>query len=292
MTMGLIHRQTYRRATLIVALFFGVAAAKPAGSTETYQDIIEKAYNLSLQKDRTQAIALLLGALKKESKKTTAQKELSAAIEQVSKVFYSDKAQQLHELALSLKSTDPGLALSKLQEAARLEPENTSIEVALMRLSLSNGDCAATAGRLLKQKDLASVLEDYRLVSAQTALCQGKFSDYLGIRAGIDMKNSSLAPFWQTAEMEYLYRTAAFAKAQEAALNLQKVDAGFPEALYWQWKAELELKLKPDKVAQKYLNQCKTMNSRQVRLYLPEPMLCRRTTEVETFLKKNNNSEI
>ena len=245
-----------------------------------------------MQKDRTQAISLLLGALKKESKKTTAQKELVAALEQVSKVFYSDKAQQLYELALSLKSTDPGLALSKLQEAARLEPENSSIEVALMRLSLASGDCAATAGRLLKQKDLAAILEDFRLVAAQTALCQGKFSDYLGVRAGVDVKNSSLGPFWQTAELEYLYRTAAFTKADDAAIALQKSDTNFPEALYWQWKSELELKLKADKAAQKYLNQCKTMNSRQVRLYLPEPMLCRRTTEVESFLKKNNNSEI
>jgi len=291
MKLGLIHHQTYIRATLIVALFFSLGA-KPNGATETYQDIIEKAYNLSLQKDRIQAISLLLGALKKESKKSLAQKELNAALDQVAKVFYSDKAQQLYELALSLRATEPGLAVSKLQEAARLEPENTSIEIALIRQSLSTSDCAAAAGRLLKQKDLAVTLEELRLVAAQTALCQGKFNDYVTIRNAVDVKNSSLNSFWQTAELEYLYRTGAFTKAQETAMNLQKSDMGFPEALYWQWKSELELKLKADKAAQKYLSQCKTLNSRQQRLYLPEPMLCRRTAEVESFLKKNNNSEI
>ena len=283
--------QTFKRATLIVALFFSLAA-KVAGSVETYQDIIEKAYNLSLQKDRTQAVTILLAALKKESKKSTAQKELSAALDQVSKVFYSDKAQQLYELGLSLKSTDPSLSASKLQEAARLEPENASIEVALARLALANGDCAAVAGRLMKQKDLVIAIEDLRLVAAQTALCQGKFNDYLTSKNGNDVKNSSLSSFWQTAEMEYLYRTGAFAKVQEAALSLQKQDPSFPEALYWQWKSELELKIKADKVGQKYLSQCKTLNSRQQRVFLPEPMLCRRTPEVESFLKKNNNSEI
>ncbi len=290
MEMGL-NDQTFKRATLIVALFFSVAA-KNASSGETYQDIIEKAYNLSLQKDRTQAITLLLGALKKESKKSTAQKELTAALDQVSKVFYSDKAQQLYELALSLKGSDPSLALSKLQEAARLEPENTSIEIAIARLALASGDCAASAGRLLKQKDLVPAIEELRLVAAQTALCQGKFPDYLTHRNTQDSKNTELNAFWQSAELEYLYRTAAFAKVQEGAQTLQKQDSSFPESTYWQWKAEQELKLKSDKTAQKYLNQCKTLNSRQQRVYLPEPMLCRRTTEVETFLKKNNNSEI
>jgi hypothetical protein len=288
---GLSFHQTVRGATLIVALFF-IIGAKSGNGVETYQDIIEKAYNLSLQKDRTQAVTVLLGALRKESKKSVAQKELSGALEQVSRVFYSDKAQQLYELALSLRTTDPSLALTKLQEAARLEPDNVSIEIALARLALSNGDCAGSAGRLLKQKDVVPAIEELRLVASQTALCQGKFPDYLALRNPTDWKNSSFSSFWQTAEMEYLYRTAAFAKTQELALALQKQDSGFPEPLYWEWKAEAELKQKADKAGQKYLSLCKTLNSRQQRLYLSEPMLCRRTTEVETFLKKNNNSEI
>ncbi len=291
MKFGLNCSKNTKRAALIVALFFSLAAGK-AGSVETYQDIIEKAYNLSLQKDRTQAVSILLGALKKESKKSTAQKELSSALEQVSQVFYSDKAQQLYELAISLKATDPSLALSKLQEAARLEPDNTSIEVAISRLAIASGDCATAAGRLLKQKDLITNIEELRLVAAQVALCQGKFPDYLAQKSAVDLKNSSFNSFWQSAEMEYLYRTAAFAKTQELAISLQAQDPSFPEALYWQWKSEQDLKIKSDKAARKYLNQCKTLNSRQLRMYLPEPMLCRRTAEVETFLKKNNNSEI
>jgi hypothetical protein len=290
MKTGLISHQTMKRATLIVALFFALGAKNV--SVETYQDIIDKAYNLSLQKDRTQAVSVLLGALKKESKKSTAQKELGAALEQVSKVFYSDKAQQLYELALSLKATDPSVALSKLQEAARLEPDNTSIEVAVARLAIATNDCATASARILKQKDLLSSIEELRLVAAQVALCQGKFPDYLAQKGSVDMKNSSLSSFWQTAELEYLYRTSAFSKVQEIAAALQNQDPSFPEALYWEWKAGVELKAKADKAGQKYLSQCKTMNSRQVRVYLPEPMLCRRTAEVETFLKKNNNSEL
>jgi len=278
-----------KRATILVALFF---ASSSSAATETYRDIIEKAYNLSLQKDRTQAVSILVGALKRESRKSVAQKELAAALEQVAKVFYSDKAQQLHELALSLRSSDPATALSKLQEASRLEPENTSIEIELARQSLAVGDCDGAASRLLRQKELTIAIEELRLLNAQVSVCNGRFPEYLAIRNGQDLKQSKLLLFWQTLESEYYFRTGSFTKALEAATAAQKTQASFPEALYWQWKAEAALKQKFSKAPQKYINLCKTLNSRQQREFLPEPQLCRRAAEIETFLKKNNNSEV
>ncbi len=275
---------------MIVALFFtSLAWSAPA---ETYKDIIEKAYNLSLQKDRAQATTVLLNALKKESKKTLAQKELTMALDQVSKIFYSDKAQQLYELGLSLRSTEPGAALNKLQEASRLEPDNLSIEIALGRQALSSGDCGSTAARLRKLRDFMAAVEELRLMVGQVAICQSNFQDYLSVRPGSELKNSPLALFWQTSEAEYLFKTGSFAKSQEIADLIQKTEPAFPEAVYWKWKVEAETKQKAEKTAQKYLNLCKTLNSRLFRHYLPEPQLCRRTTEVETFLKKTNNSEI
>lgn len=282
--------EVLQRATFFVALFFGVTAwSAPA---ETYKDIIEKAYNLSLQKDRGQAMTILINALKKESKKSTAQKELASALEQVSKVFYSDKTQQLYELGLSLKSTDPGTALNKLQEASRLEPDNLSIEIAIGRQILSNGDCSAAAARVSKLQSMAQAVEELRLLAAQAAVCLGKFDDYLAARNGLDLKQSQLATFWQAIEIEYLIKTASFAKAQDLAETLQKSDPTFPESVYWKWKAETETKQRAEKSATRYLSQCKTMNGRLSRQYLPEPNLCRRTAEVETFLKKSNNTEL
>lgn len=277
------------RATLSVALFFG-SVSLAAG--ETYHDIIEKAYNLSLQKDRTQAVSILLGALKRESKKSAAQKDLAQAVDQVAKVFYSDKAQQLYELALSLKTTDPATAQTKLQEAARLEPENVSIEIALERHSISVGDCDGALTRLNKQKELFPAIEELRLLAAQTSLCQNKLEEYVANRNGQDVKRSPLATFWAIAEVEYLFKTQAYAKAQDAIQALQKQEPNFPEAAYWKWRTENELKQRSEKSAQKYLSLCKTLNSRQFREYLPEPNLCRHTVEIENFLKKTNNSEI
>lgn len=282
--------KNWKRATIAVALFFTKFSAAAAG--ETYKDIIEKAYNLSLQKDRAQAISILTGALKKEGKKSAAQKELAAALDQVSKVFYSDKAQQLYELGLSLKASDPATATSKLQEASRLEPDNMSIEIALGRLALSSGDCDGAANRISKQKDLLQASEELRLLAAQVSLCQGKLEDYVNFRGVQDTKKSAFSTFWLSAEAEYLFKTGSFGKVQDLTESIQKTDARFPEASYWRWKAETELKQKSDKSAQKYINLCKTLNSRQFRQYLPEPQLCRRTAEIESFLKKINNPEI
>lgn len=294
-----------KRAAVSAALFFGLSLSgvvfakqpkmtqMPSGNhSETYRDLIEKAYNLSLQKDRTQAIGLLIAGSRREGKKSPASKELLQALEKVATVFYSDKAQQLYELGISLKTTDPTVALSKLQEADRLEPENLSIALELARISLSQNDCDAAAARMKKIKDLGELLEEPKLVESQAQICLGRLDEFQKNRSQIDIKKSAYALFWQVTDIEAAIKEEDFAKAKEIAMALQSVDSHFPGAYYWDWKSSQELKLKADASAQKYLNNCKTLSARQIREYSKEPTLCRHTTEVETFLKKMNNSEI
>jgi tetratricopeptide (TPR) repeat protein len=284
-------KRNLRRATIFVALFFALPTWGLSG--ETYRDIIRKAQNLSLQKDRAQAISLLVGAMKKESKKNiSAQREIAETLSQAAQVFYSDKTQQLYELALSVQASDLSAALAKLQEASRLEPDNVSIEIALARLLVASSDCGGAANRLNKFQDLFFAVEELRLLSSQISLCQGRTDKHPATKSPADQKNSGLAVFWQAIEIENLLKLGNAAKALEDAEGLHKSEPQFPEAVYWIWRSELELKRRPEKSAQKYLNLCKTLTSRQRRQYLQEPLLCRRTVEVETFLKKTNNSEI
>lgn len=282
-----------KRATLFVALFFlsTVAFAAPVATSETYKDIIEKAQNLSIQKDRLQAMGILVGALKKE-KKAQALKELSTNLETVAKIFYSDKAQQTYELALSLATSDLTMSVNKMNEAIRLEPDNISIELALIRSQLAQNDCDGASNRINKYKEMLPYIEDLRLHQMQALLCAGKLEDYVNARGLSDYKKSSDSFRWQILEIEYFFRTNLTNKAREAAQNSIKLDEKFPESYYWLWKAENDLKVKSDKSAQKYLSLCKTMSNRHARQFFWEPLLCRRTTEVETYLKKNNNSEL
>lgn len=287
--MSLNFKQCKKAAVLAAFLFSTNVSAAP---TETYKDIIKKSHNLSLQKDRTQSISILLNALKREEKKSVAQRELATALDQVSKVFYGDKAQQLFELALSLKNSDPALAVSKFQEAARLEPENISIELALAQMALSANDCDGALNRLTKQKELSPYIEDIRLAMAQAQVCTGKFEDYLVSKGDLNIAKSNLSLFWQMVEAEYLSKTSHFVKARDLVQPVQKAHPTFPETYYWLWKTAVEMKVKSEGFGQKYLTTCKGLNSRLSREYFQEPQLCRRITEVETFLKKNNNSDI
>jgi hypothetical protein len=297
--MNCLKKKTSKRAAFTAALFFGLSLlfsppifAKDSGHTETYRDLIEKAYNLSLQKDRTQAVGLLIAAIKREGKKSSSAKELLQALEKVSTIFYSDKAQQLYELGISLKASDLALALSKLQEADRLEPENMEISLELARLSMAQNDCDAAVTRMKKMKDLTDLLDEPHLVLAQAEACAGQLDDYQKNRAQVETKKSPNALYWQMSDVVAAFKAGNFSRAREGAATVQAMDSHFPEAYYWSWKAGQELKTKGESSAQKYLNSCKTLSPRQLRDYSKEPTLCRHTTEVETFLKKMNNSEL
>jgi hypothetical protein len=277
-----------KKATFIVAFLFSTMAY--SAKTETYKDIIEKSYSLSLQKNRAQAVQVLVSAIRRESKKSQAVKELMQALEEVSTVFYSEKAQQQFELALSLRMSEPQTALGKLSDAAALEPENLSIALAQMRLQISLGDCASALQQAQKIHETNPYSDAVALAYSQAAVCTGQFDSYLQMRNTSDVKKPTMVSFWTTAEIEYLFKTGNFQKAKELAQQLSRTDSKYPEAYYWSWKTDNELKLKADKIARKYVSICKTITSKELRNYFIEPNLCKRTADVEAYLKKSNTS--
>lgn len=287
--------RNFKRATLFtVALFFGSRLGTPvlaAGKVETYQDLIEKAYNLSLQKDRLQAVNLLVSAAGRESKKGQTPKELLTALDEVSTVFYSNKAQQAYELALSLRVTDPGLAGTKLAEASRLEPDNLQILLEQIRLQIAGGDCDGAHRGAQKALERNPFPEDLRLAAAQAALCAGRIQDFQNLRSAVDAKKSPREIFWLALDLEQSYRTSNFGRGRELSVQLGKTDAAFPEAVYWLWKFNQGLKIPDERAGTKYLALCKSLSSRLTRQYLAEPRLCRRQAEVETEIKKSRATE-
>ncbi len=284
--MTLFSQKVLLRAALFgVALFFGWNAG--ATKVETYQDLIEKAYNLSLQKDRLQAINLLVSATQKESKKGPPPKELLVALEEVSTVFYSDKAQQTFELALSLRSSDPALAVSKLNEAARLEPDNLQIMLEQIRLQISSGDCDGALKVVQKHRERNPYSEDLRLVLAQSLVCHGKFQEFQALRGPGDLKKNGRELYWQRLDLEHAFRTGAFAKGRDLAVQFSKNEPTFPEFFYWTWKLNQSLKVVDERSGTKYLTMCKSLSSRLMRQFQAEPRLCRNVAEVEAETKKN-----
>ena len=278
-----------RAATLAALLFSRPLFAQPNAKAETYKDIIEKAYNLSLQKDRQQALNILLSALQKETRPQNIA-ELRKVLSDVSHVFFSDKAQQLYETGISFRKTDLNQAQTKLTEALRIEPDNAALLTELSRVMIAKNDCSAAQENLNKLSKVLLYDEDLKLTAAQALQCQSLWLEYGKIYDPVEVKKSSLQKFWLVLEVERYFKLKNFTKSQDALANLRKVDAKYPEVSYWSWKLSQSVKKSDPEDAQKYVMSCKNISANQYRQYMIDPMLCRRTTEVEADLKGSNGA--
>lgn len=279
-------------ATAFFIFMFYVCADAGVGKnkTESYKDIIEKAQNLSLQKDRQQATVILVQALKRETPTSKAYSELKKALNDNVGVFYSEKTQQLYELAISIRKIDLIQAQAKITEALRLEPDNQTVLLENVRIVLAKGDCT-TATELLQKMRLFNPFEEAILLAqAQAAICSNDIAKYFAVRSQVEQKKWQYARDWQGLDLERLIREKNLSKAKEAFQQLQKMDPLNPELAYWEWKIDIDGGRKNDLAAEKYLNTCKNIAAGQYRKYLSDALLCRRTKEIESFLKKANGS--
>jgi len=284
-----------RRAALTGAalfIFVSLARAVPletkSKKAETSQDIVEKAYNLSLQKDRSQAITILVGAIKQENVQSGSTAELIKALQQISYLFYSDRAQQNYELALSLRRTDIAQAQQKIAEALRIENDNLSLFNEMQRMLLIRGDCSSAHENISKQRRQDPYDEFLAILQAQAQACLGKWEDYVKTRDAFDKKNTAQAKYWASLEIEYLLSLKSFSKAKEAAGTLQKLDPKYPETIYWQWRVVTGAEKAP--FGQKYIKECKNLSAALYRQYMIDVNLCRRVAEVETASKNGNGT--
>lgn len=272
------------KAALAAAFLLASHPVFAEPKSETYKDIIEKAYNLSLQRDRQQALNILTAAIARETR-PQAQGELKKAALDVSHIFFIDKAQQLFETAVSLRKNDVAQAIGKLNEAQRIEPDNVAIMIELSRLLMAKGDCSGAVDLVTKSLKFITFDEELRLTYAQAQVCQNQWLDYLKLYDPKEIAKSPLQKFWLALEVEHLAKVKNTLKAQEILSNLKKVDSKYPEVSYWSWKLTQGLKAVNLDDAQKYVMTCKNISASQYRQYMIDPMLCRRVTEVESETK-------
>lgn len=272
---------------LSLLLILGVQGfAKAPFKAESPRDLIEKARQLLLQKERVPAISLLATAAQRETKNgnTAGAKALVGALEEISSIFILDKAQQSYELGLSLIETDPVQALEKFEDAARMETRNFAVEVAIIRMNIVQGVCsdAATKARTLIALNPYAI--DAHLVLAQAVACLGDLPELRKTIAAAPTDEGTM--YWDLLRAQEAFFGPGADPAREKLKLVSKADAQFPEAYYWQWKTETKQKADGRAAAEKYLSLCKNPAKGIYRKYLREPMTCRRITEVETYIKK------
>ncbi len=274
-----------------VASFFILAAAiisrvalatPPTKNRETSAEIIQKAQNLILQKDRRQALEILNEALKSERPNGHGFKELKKTITELSHIFIGEKNQQLYELSLSLKRTEPAQALTKIIDALHFEPENLTLLLETARQNLTKGDCKAALETTLKAQTLNPWDDELTLVLAQVKICQNDLPGFVTIKEGAN--NSNSLPWW-ALEIEKAIKEKNLQRAKEALSQMKKLDKNYPERHYWAWKIDLEQKTNNFESAQAYKNECQNLTVPFYRRFILDPRLCSRIADVEAFLK-------
>ncbi len=264
----------------LATIFFLFGIFKSHAQIDTYKESIEKAENLILQKDREQAIQVLLSALQREKSKTTIS-ELKKKIEELGSVFLSDKAQQHFETALSLKRKNISQALSKMNEASRVEADNIQIISELVRLNILKGDCNKAQDLILKYYNKNKHDENILLSMAQVQQCLSAADQYFSVRSYADAKKIAESYDWQILELQREIFEKDKLKAKERLAILLKWDSKNPQNLYWQWVLEKLENKERNSLREKYNLSCNNISVGVFRKYMKDPYFCNKQSEME-----------
>jgi hypothetical protein len=265
--------------------------ASTTKKVETYQDLIEKAQNLSLQRDRLQATQILVRALEREKRGSKAYRALLQSLDQLAGLFYTEKAQKEFELAESLVFTKEDLAIARYQSAIAMEEGHLPTLIALAQAQLRSNECNAAATNLSKAEKVNPYNPETSLLMIRALLCLDKKEEALQL---LNLKSAEIESLgiWALDIRIQLYD--ALAQPEKARTYLKEAlakDAKYPELHYWRWKLALRAKEEGLAGGQDYLSQCKSISFNLRRKYRLEPLLCSRQTLVANAIEEASGSE-
>lgn len=263
----------------------------PKVQNETYKDIIQKAQSLILQKDRAQAILILESSLQKETTKKSKEfivDELKSSLFNMSRLFLSDKAHGLFELALSLLPNEPVQAQQRLEEALKIENDNLQIINQMMRTHLMKKECDNARAVFNRNKLDKRILFDneIELINAQIEYCSDRFEGVLKKIEKKDLKKADkIKMYWLELEALRSVKERNFARAKDSIGEIKKMDSNYIELSYLEWLLEFKSENSKGSMthSQKYLVSCRNLSSIKLRNHLLNPWLCQRVSEVEGF---------
>ncbi len=266
---------------IILATAFGAFA----NQKESYKDLISKSQNLSLQHDRLQACQILIRALQKENKNSSAYRELRTSLDNLSGVFYTDQAQATFAQGESLLETKPKEAIDKFQEALKLEDGNMAILKALARAQLRIDDCRGADTNIKNAENFDSVSAEYHLLRLQALDCHKDFDALNEELKEKDIDLDGIEKFMKVFSVDENFQKKDFKKARQQLSLWETQSPDYPEVYFWKWQISNAQGV-PDKVSgQKYLQLCKAMTARKRKSFNLDVDLCKSTEDVEAKLK-------
>jgi hypothetical protein len=269
-----------------------VAKPAPVHSTENYKDLIVKAQNLTLQRDRLQATQVLIRGISRETKNSLAYRELVKALDDLSSVFYTEKAQTLFVAGDSMLLLKPKEAVEPLQDALHLEDGNLAILKVLIRAHLINTDCAKAETHLRSAETIHPFSSEIKLLRLQTLRCMKSYDALAAKLSEPDLE--SILPYIRGMQIEDALRKDDLKKAKSLQVTWENESPNYPEAYFWKWQigkksAELEpseTKEAPERSAiLKYIQLCQNLTPRKRSAFSLDIYLCKQKESAEVYLK-------
>lgn len=274
----------------ILVFLAGAAFAKTEPQkTPAFREIIKNAQELTLDKERLKASELLIKAIRKESKDSVAHRELVKALESLSEVFYTEKAQQIYELGRVVFKTDPLGSISHFKEALKEDPNNVFILKSLARANLFLGDCANTLAISEEGLEVNPFSKDFALVKIQALACLKKGTEMKTYLASVETSWGPLNRYIEMAKAQVSFFEEKYDLAFTLAEKVKTEDPNFPEAYYWLGQVQKVRAPKQDNVYNRiYVKLCQEGKEKIEKKYEHEPRLCQESKAVEMSLEKSN----
>ncbi len=263
----------------------GLLPLSVANQKENYKDLISKAQNLSLQRDRLQACQILTRAIEKEKMGSESYQEMKDSLEALGTLFYTDQAQAIFAQGESLAEKKPKEAIEKYHEALKIEDGNVAILRALARAQLRNDDCRGAEATIKAAESYDSLSGEHYLLRLQKHQCRKDEADLIET---LDEKNVDIAGvdrFLNVFSIGKSYIKKDFKKAKQLLSSWETQNPDYPEIYFWKWQISNAQGV-PDKFsAQKYLQLCKGLTPRKRKLFNLDVDLCKNIDVVEAKLK-------
>ncbi len=261
----------------------------PAMPSDSITAAIEQAQALALKKNRKEACAVLNRAYKSTAPQVRGRSKLIESLNQVSKVFFTDKGQKLFESGQVLLFENPDMALTQLREAKNLEDENVLILANLARAQMIKRDCDAALVNLEMARGLNPHAPELAVLELRGLLCAKKYDLFRE-----KVKSLNLSEKWDQSFVQYLMaqeqiRQNSSGKAFDALTKIVDEFPQFPEAYYHLASAARVLERETTPWLQKYSMICKSLTLRERKRFSYEPDLCTRVKEVDDELAANKS---
>ncbi len=272
------------RVVVLTTLFMfsqNVWPKKVTENLETYKDQISKAQVLLLQHDRNQAAQIIIAAINREGTKSPSYGELTSALKKTVEIFFSEKAQQSYEMALSAYSTNKSQAIDKLNETLRLESGNGLVLKGLAFALLSQRECGNSARFRSDYFKLNPFDEDNEKLRFLELVCQKNKSEALIVLAKLDASVLNQS-FWVVNKQRIIPEEFGVSNFDSRILQESS-----PEISYLGWLFEKDQK-KRMALAEKYKNLCHTAIPFDKAYSWMDPWACEHLKEIDEFHGRGN----